>query len=183
MLSHMTYLVNATIHVCTCLWLYIGGGTPNLSIHPLSFIKDTLSAKAFTLPTANMHSVFKHLSIHAYAYYDDWQYGSQWDMIEVIIALAFNNNHIICYHMDMQWSVGLRWCYFVSPDYVVVQCWVHSTFFHPDTINPMGLPIYCYTMFLEGIVGYNAIGISFTWLTAVINYANAQINDFSLEAN
>ena len=45
------------------------------------------------------------------------------------MALALNNNHIIYYCMDAQWSVGLGWTYFASPVYLVVQCWVHSMFF------------------------------------------------------
>ena len=45
------------------------------------------------------------------------------------MAVAFNNNHFIYYHMDAQLSVGLGWTYFASPDYLVVQYWVHSMFF------------------------------------------------------
>ena len=40
--------------------------------------------------------------------------------------LIFNTNHIIYYHMDAQYAIGLEWPYFTSPDYLVVQCWVHS---------------------------------------------------------
>ena len=62
----------------------------------------------------------------------------------------------------------------LSPDYLVVQCWVYSTFFYPDTINPTGLHVYCYAKFFEGIVGYNSMGIPWTQLMAVISYANAK---------
>ena len=150
--------------------IYWWGNTKLLSLHHLSFIKDTLSAKALMLSTANMHSVFSCLGIHIYAYYDGWQHGTCLDMIEITMAVALNNNHIIYYCMDAQW-----WTYFDSPDYLIVQCWVHSTFFHPDTINPMGHHVYHYTMFFAGKVVCNSIGIPCTWLTAVINYANATL--------
>ena len=35
----------------------------------------------------------------------------KWSMSMVIMALAFNNNCIIYYHIDAQWSIGLEWYY------------------------------------------------------------------------
>ena len=37
------------------------------------------------------------------------------------MALAFNDNHIIYYHMDVQWSIELIQTYFTNPNYLVVQ--------------------------------------------------------------
>ena len=31
--------------------------------------------------------------------------------------------------MDAQWSIGLAHTYFANPDYLVVQCHVHATFY------------------------------------------------------
>ena len=45
------------------------------------------------------------------------------------MALDFNNNHIIYYHMDAQQSIWLAQTYFASPDYLAVQDWIHATFF------------------------------------------------------
>ena len=36
------------------------------------------------------------------------------------MALLMNDAHIIYYHMDALWSVGLEWSYFSHPDYFVV---------------------------------------------------------------
>ena len=78
----MTLLGNSTIHTCTYLQLYSGGAYLQLYsgggkhqtliiTSPFSYnIKDTLSAKAMTLSTANMHSIY------TYASYDDWQDGT-----------------------------------------------------------------------------------------------------------
>ena len=51
------------------------------------------------------------------------------------MALAFNYNHIIYYHKDVQWSVGLAQTYVTNPAYLVVQCWVYATFLLSDTVN------------------------------------------------
>ena len=48
---------------------------------------------------------------------------------QVTVALAFNDNHIIYYHMDLQWSTGLEWTYITNLDCLVVQCWVSATFY------------------------------------------------------
>ena len=90
------------------------------------------------LSTANMHDDFKCLGICAYADTMTGSDGTQQDMIKAIMALGFSNNHIIYYHMDAEWSTGLGWTYFPSPDYLAVKCLFHSMFFHLDTINPQG---------------------------------------------
>ena len=51
------------------------------------------------------------------------------------MAHVFNSNHIIYYHMDAQWSMGLAWKYFVNPDYSTVQCWVQAIYLSTDAIN------------------------------------------------
>ena len=89
------------------------------------------------------------------------------------MALESNDNHNIYYHMDAQWSIGLGHIYFTSPDYLVVQCLVHLTLFHADTINQTGPNIYHFTKLFEGVVGYNSIGVPCTKLVAAINYFNA----------
>ena len=91
------------------------------------------------------------------------------------MALAYNDNHIIYYHMDAQQSVGLGRTYFTSPDYLVVQCLVCYTFFHPDTMNPRGSHVYHCTKFSQGGVGYNSLGVPFAQLVAVINYFSAAL--------
>ena len=78
------------------------------------------------------------------------------------MAWAFNNNDIIYYHIDAQWSIGWEQTYFTSSDYLVVQCWVCTTFFHPDTINVKGPSIYHCTKFLEVVVGYNSLEVPCT---------------------
>ena len=68
------------IYVHTCN--YTGkGNTKFLSLHPLPFTKDTLSAEALTLSTANMHDISKYLGIYAYAYTTTGSNSTQWDMI------------------------------------------------------------------------------------------------------
>ena len=89
------------------------------------------------------------------------------------MALAFSNNHIFFYNRDAQWSIRLGCTYFTSPDYLAIHCWVYSTLFHPDTINPKGPHVHHYTNFFQGIVDYDPIGILCTQLLAVINYFNA----------
>ena len=39
----------------------------------------------------------------------------------VTMALTFNNNHIICYHMEMKWSIGLAW-----PISLLLTVWLSS---------------------------------------------------------
>ena len=50
------------------------------------------------LSTVNMHSVFKCLVVYANVSYNGWQHGTQWDMNEAIIALAFNKNYYLLPH-------------------------------------------------------------------------------------
>ena len=40
----------------------------NSSLHHLSFTKDTFLAEVSMLSTADMHDVFEHFGIHAYAF-------------------------------------------------------------------------------------------------------------------
>ena len=87
------------------------------------------------------------------------------------MALAFNNNYIIYYHMDAQWSIGLAQTYFSSPDYSVVQDWIHATFLTPDTINQTQSPVYHYTKFLM-VWWVTHLWASFVILTAIISFAN-----------
>ena len=89
------------------------------------------------------------------------------------MALTFNSNHIVYYHMDTQHSIGLAQTYFASLHYLVVQCWVHSTFFHPDMIYPTEPNTYHYTKFFEGVVGYATLGFPCAQPMAVINYSDA----------
>ena len=69
------------------------------------------------------------------------------------MVLAFNNNHIIYYHMDAQQSIGLGQTYFTSSDCLVVQFLVCSLFFHLDTINPTGPHVYQYSKIFGGHSG------------------------------
>ena len=63
---------------------------------------------------------------------------TQQDIDHITMALIFNNAHIIYYHMDVTWSMGLVQTYFTHPDYFVVQCWVCVTYLFPDTVSQMG---------------------------------------------
>ena len=45
-----------------------------------------------------------------------------WDLDWFTMALAFNNDHTIYYHIYATWSVELVWTYFGHPHYLVVQC-------------------------------------------------------------
>ena len=91
------------------------------------------------------------------------------------MALALNDNHIIYYHMDEQCSICLSYTYFTGSGYLVVQCWVCATLFHPGMINPTEPMIYCYTKFFEGVMACTPLGFHCTRLVAVINYSNAAL--------
>ena len=54
---------------------------------------------------------------------------------QVTISLAFNDNHIIYDHMDVQWSIEFAQTYFTNPAYLVFQYWVHAAFYLPGTVN------------------------------------------------
>ena len=43
------------------------------------------------------------------------------DTAWLTMSLAFNSEHIIYYHMDAIWSVGLAWTYLAHPNYLVCQ--------------------------------------------------------------
>ena len=142
----MTLCVVNTIHIYTCLILSTDGGDTGpiqtLIVTSPSCYKNTLLDKALTLSMANINHVFEHLNICVH-FTSSAQYLVGHD--HVIMGLAINDNHIIYFHVDAQCPIGLTWTYFTSPDYLVVQCWVHATSFHPDMINPTEPNIYCYT--------------------------------------
>ena len=60
------------------------------------------------------------------------------------MALAFNTDHTVYYHMDALWSMGLAWTYFTHPAYVFIQCRVCTTYLSPDNINQMEPQTYHY---------------------------------------
>ena len=88
------------------------------------------------------------------------------------MALSLDDNHIICYYMDVQWLIGFTETYFDNPDYLLVQCWVCATFLSPDTMNQTESYVYNYTTFFEGTVGYTPLGFPCTRPMAVISPAN-----------
>ena len=49
------------------------------------------------------------------------------------MAMHMKNDHIRYYHMDATWSVGLAWSYFSYSAFLVIQCWMHTTFLFPDS--------------------------------------------------
>ena len=66
------------------------------------------------------------------------------------MALAFNNDHIIDYHMDALQSVDLAQTYFTDPDYLVFQCWVFTVYLSSDTVNQVEPQAYHYVTFFLG---------------------------------
>ena len=149
-LSYMTLLVINTTHIYTSLMLYTSEGTLILfNFTSPSFYKDTMSAKALM---ANINHVFEHPGLCTH--FSHYSVGHN----QVIMAVSFNDNHIIYSYMYAQCSIGLRQTLFTSPDYMVVQCWTHSTFLHPNTINTTEPNMYHYTKFFEGVVGYIILG-------------------------
>ena len=68
---------------------------------------------------------------------------------QVTMALAFNNNNTIYYYIDAQQSIWLTKTYFASPDYLLVQDWIHATLLTPDAINLMEPPVYHYATFFR----------------------------------
>ena len=68
-----------------------------------SFYKDTLSAKFFMLSTANIDHVSEYLSIStSFAFRSQYLAGQD----QVIVALAFNDNHIM-YIIVNKYSVSI----------------------------------------------------------------------------
>ena len=57
------------------------------------------------------------------------------------MALLRNGPHIIYYHMDALWSMGLVWSYFFT-SYLVVQCWVYALVLLPDSGTPQGPDVF-----------------------------------------
>ena len=62
-------------------------------------------------------------------------YSADNRLYQVNMALDFDDSHIIYYHIEAQWSRVFAQTYFTNPDYLVVQCWIHSSFLSPDKIN------------------------------------------------
>ena len=60
--------------------------------------------------------------------------------------------------MAAQQLTWLAWTCFAIPEFLVVQNWIHATFSSSDTINLTEPPVYHYTKFLEGVVGYTPLG-------------------------
>ena len=103
--SYLIFLVNVLIHVCTGLQLYTGGETLK-SYHYIPFLLQKKKEphcwpkpSCFLLPTCMM---FSNILVFAYAPVMIGSDGTEWDTIQVILALAFDNNHIIYYDMDAQ---------------------------------------------------------------------------------
>ena len=87
------------------------------------------------------------------------------------MVVAFDDNHIIYYHMDVQQSTGLVWTYFMNPDYLVVQCLVCVAFLFPDMINQIEPHVYHYTKFLM-VKWVTPLGLPCTKLVVVTSFAN-----------
>ena len=68
---------------------------------------------------------------------------------QVTVALAFNYSHIIYYHTDVQWSMGLAQTYLPNPNYLGVQYWGPAMYLSPDIINQIDPHTYHYTTFLR----------------------------------
>ena len=88
-------------------------------------------------------------------------------------TLAFNNDQIIYHYTDATWSVDMAQTYFVHPDYLVVQSWVHATYLFHNIVNQMGPQMYHYVKFFLGRVGYSTLGAPCDCIVAIIDYSNA----------
>ena len=86
----------------------------------------------------NLHLWAPKIHLHT------WQ-----DSDQLSIALAFKYYHIIYYHKDALWSLGLAQTYFTHPDYLVV----HTTYLSPDTIIQVGPQTYQYVKFFVRRLG------------------------------
>ena len=62
---------------------------------------------------------------------------------------------IIYYHMDVKWSAGLEWTCITNPEYLVVQCWVCTTFYFFLLSNTMNQtePMYTIIWIVQGNSG------------------------------
>ena len=92
---------------------------------------DSYSLLLVSIQFFNLHALKLHILIHQHS---DW----------VTLALQLNNAHIIYYHMDKTWSVGLAWRYFTHFDCLVIQSCIHNTCIYPETINQT---VYSYVKF------------------------------------
>ena len=91
------------------------------------------------------------------------------------MALLSNSDHIIYYHIDVLWSMGLTPTYFTHPDYLVVHCWIDATYLSPSTINQTGPQIYHCVKFFIGRKGYTSLGSLCNCMVAIIDQCNAAI--------
>ena len=94
-------------------WRDIGPMQTLTVTYPL-FYKDTFSAKALTPSMPHMNHVCKHLDIYAHFTSRSW-YSADKD--QLIMALAFNDNCVIYYHLGAQHSSALAWTYFTNFNY------------------------------------------------------------------
>ena len=70
--------------------------------------------------------------------------------------------------IGMQQSVGLVWSYFCHPDFLVVQCWICTTFLFLDTVTQTGPQVYHYVkLFLGGQHAYWS-SVTVSWLSWII---------------
>ena len=75
--------------------------------------------------------------------------------------------------MDALQSMGLVQTYFTHPDYLVVQCWLYTTYLSPDTIKQMGSQTYRYGKFFDQQVGYIPLGDQCSHIVVIIYQTNA----------
>ena len=99
-----------------------------------------------------------------------------WDSDWLTMVLAFNNDHIIYYHMVALWSVGLSQIYFAHPDYMVVQCQVCTTYLSPDTVKHTGPPTFHDVNFFMGRVNYTLLGTLCNFIMAIIDHSKATMS-------
>ena len=91
---------------------------------------------------------------------------------QVTMPLAFDSEHIIYYNMDALWSVGLAQTDFPHPHYLVVQCWVCTTY--PwILLTKMGPKNYHCVKFFEGWVAHMPLGTPCNHIMAIIDQTNA----------
>ena len=95
-----------------------------------------------------------------------------WDPDHFTMALTFNNDHIIYYHMDDMWPVGFGALFCSSLLFGQVML-VHTTYLSPDTVNQMGPQIYCIVKFFLGREGYTPLGAPCDCIMAIIDHSSA----------
>ena len=99
--------------------------------------------------------------------------GTQWNMIQMIMALAFDNNYITTTWMH---NGQLGWN---GPVLLVLTIWLSGVGSVPHSfililliqLGHMSVTV----LIILGVIVYNSMGILCTWVMAVIKYANATI--------